>query len=290
MNIRHYLHIARHGRLYCMGGGGGSSHADTSTATNTATSSVNTDQSMMGGDGAVGFNGSGNVVDKSSTTNTSNSTAFTDMSSVVNNTAFTDGSNHSTNFADSSVRNTSSSTAFTDTSNHSTNFSDSSVRDSSTYFSDSSDRSTSFMDLSSKVSNDSSNKSTNFTDQSDRSVKNVTTTTDFGSVTAAMSGMGQLSSQAINTSGLMTKYGLDAVGAQSKDNLAVLSKAFDFAGAATAADVAKYTDVLGFARDTIDKTSAAYADAKDGGTNKTLTIAAVAVIGAVGLAAAFGRI
>jgi hypothetical protein len=209
-----------------MGGGGGSSEANTSTATTTHSSTVNTDQSMMGGDNAVGVNGTGNIIDKS----------------VVNNTAFTDTSNKSTNFSDSS--------------NRSTNFSDSSVK------------------------NDSSNHSTNYS----------STTTDFGAVTAALSGMGQLSSQALNTSGQMVKTGLDAVSAQSKDNITVLSKAFDFAGAATAADVAKYSDVLGFARDTIQKTSDAYADAKDGGTNKTLTIAAVAVIGAVGMAAAFGRI
>jgi hypothetical protein len=172
--------------------------------------------------------------------------------SVVNNTAFSDWSNKSTNFSDSSNK----STNFADSSNKSTNFSDASTK------------------------SDSSNHSLNYTSSS----------TDYGSVTAALSGMGQLSSQAMNLSGAVVKDGLAAIGAQSKDNISVLSKAFDFAGAATAADVAKYTDVLGFARDTIQKTGDAYADAKDGGTNKTLTIAAVAVIGAVGLAAAFGRI
>jgi hypothetical protein len=202
-----------------LGGGGGSSQANTSTATTSNSSTVNTDQSMMGGDNAIGLNGSGNVIDKS----------------VVNNTAFNDSSNHSTNFADSSVK------------------------------------------------NDSSSHDTNFTSTTNN------TTTDFGAVTAALAGMGQLSSQAVTTAGQMTKDGLAAVSAQSKDNLAVLNSAFNFAGAATAADAQKYTDVLGFAKDTINKTAAAYADAKDGGTNKTLTIAAVAVIGAVGLAAAFGR-
>jgi hypothetical protein len=170
--------------------------------------------------------------------------------SVVNNTAFNDSSNRSTNFLDASNK----STNFSDSSNHSTYFSDSSVR------------------------NDSSNRSTNYS------------TTDFGAVSAALSGMGKLSSQALDTSGMMVRDGLSAVRAQSSDNISVLSKAFEFAGASSAADAAKYTDVLGFAKEAISSTSAAYADAKDGGTNKTLTIAAVAVIGAVGLAAAFGRI
>jgi hypothetical protein len=223
-----------------LGGGGGSSQANTSTATTTHSSSVNTDQSMMGGDNAIGLNGSGNVIDKS----------------VVNNTAFSDYSDKSTTFTDNSVKDSS------------TKFYDSSVKDSSTKFTDSS------------VKNDSSNHSTNYS----------STTTDFGSVTAALAGMGQLSSQALTTAGQMTKDGLASVSAQSKDNLAVLNSAFTFASAATAADVTKYGDVLGFAKDTIQKTADAYADAKDGGTNKTLTIAAVAVIGAVGVAAAFGRI
>lgn len=196
------------------GGGGGSSSAQTSTATTTSSSQVNTDQSMMGGDNAVGVNGTGNLIDKS----------------VVNNTAFNDSSNRSTNFADSSNR----------------------------------------------------SSTTNFADSSDRSVHN--TTTDFGSVTAALSGMGQLSSAVVGQSGQMVRDGLSAVASQSKDNITVLDKAFNFAAGASATNAANYADVLGFAKDTIKKTSDAYADAKDGGTNKTLQIAAVATVAAVGLA------
>lgn len=218
------------GAMFCYGwmplyfGGGGKSQANTSTATTTNTSQVNTDQSMMGGDGAVGINGMGNIVDQS----------------VINNTAFNDNSNKSTNFSD--------------TSNRSTNFSDSSTR------------------------------TTIFTDSSDSSSSVQNTTTDFGSVSRSLDGMTQLSSLAVNNSAAIIKNGLDSVAGQSKENIAVLSKAFEFASKSSAADAQKYTDVLGFAKDSITKASDEYANAKDGGQNKTLMIAAVAVVGAVGLA------
>ncbi len=174
----------------------------------------------MGGDGAVGVNGTSNLIDKS----------------VVNNTAFTDTSNRSTNFADSS------------------------------------------------------NRSTNFTDSSNRAVSNSSTTnnttTDFGAVVRALDGMSSLSSASINMSGQMVRDGFGAVAGQSRDNINVLDKAFTFAAGASATNAQSYTDMLGFAKDTITKTGAAYADAKDGGTNKTLLIAAVATVAAVGLAVA----
>lgn len=206
----------------------------------------------------LGGKGGSSQANTSTATTTASSSVNTDQSMMGGDAAVM--LNGSGNVVDKSVVNN---TAFNDSSNKSTNFTDNS------------DKSTNFSDSSVKL--DSSNRSTNYS------------TTDFGSVTAALSGMGQLSSQALTASGLMVKDGLAAVSAQSKDNLAVLGKAFDFAGAASAADVAKYTDVLGFAKDTIAKTGAAYADAKDGGTNKSLTIAAVAVVGAVGLMAVFKR-
>lgn len=235
-----------HHRLYNLGGGGGSSQANTSTATSTTTSTNMLDQSMMGGDNAVGLNGNGNLVDKS----------------VTNNTAFTDTSNKSTNFADNST--TDNSTFFSDTSNNSTSFADSSNR--STNFLDSSTTST--------VSTSSSSSST------------INTISDFGSVTAALGGMGQLSSAALTLSGQVVKDGMGMLANQSKDNMAMADKAFAFASSQSAADAQKYTDVLGFAKDTIQQASTAYADAKDGGANKTLLIAAVATVGVVGLAMA----
>ncbi|WP_377704934.1 hypothetical protein [Pseudoduganella sp. UC29_71] len=216
-----------------LGGKGGSSQANTSTATSTNTSSVNTDQSMMGGDNAVGLNGNSNIVDKS----------------VVNNTAFNDSSDRSTTFVDSSNK----STNFSDSSNKSTNFADSSVK--------------------STVSTSSSST--------------VNTVSDFGSVTAALAGMGKLSDAALDFSGVVVKDSIKGLADQSKDNIAVLSKAFEFASKSSAADAQKYTDVLGFAKDNIAQASAAYAEAKDGGANKTLLIAAVATVGVVGLAFAF---
>lgn len=208
--------------MFCYGwmplyfGSGGKSQANTATTTTTSTSQVNTDQSMMGGDGSVGINGMGNLVDQS----------------VINNTAFTDSSNKSTNFSDSSVK----------------------------------------------------TSSTSFTDSSDRSSKVYNTTTDFGAVSRSLDGMTQLSSLAVNNSAAIIKNGLDSVASQSKDNISVLSKAFEFASKTSAADAQKYTDVLGFAKDSITKANDAYANAKDGGQNKTLMIAAVATVGAVGLA------
>jgi len=186
------------------GSKGGSSQANTSTATTTTTNTSMLDQSMMGGDDAVGLNGNGNIVDKS----------------VVNNTAF----------------------------------------------------------------NDSSNRSTTFVDSSDRSTTTNYTSTDFGSVTKALDGMGKVSDTALNLSGQIVKDGIKGLADQSKDNLSVLEKAFSFASASSAADSQKYTDVLGFAKDTISKSNAAFAEAKDGGTNKTLQIAAVATVAVVGLA------
>ncbi|AVR96894.1 hypothetical protein [Pseudoduganella armeniaca] len=217
MNIDLYKRKARyHGRLYNLGGKGGSSQANTSTATTTTTSTMMVDKSMQGGDNAVGLNGNSNLVDKS----------------VVNNTSFTDTSNRSTNFSDMS--------------NRSTNL------------------------------NDSSNRST---------VNNTTyTSTDFGSVSKALDGMGKTSAAALDLSGKIVEDGIKGLAVQSKDNLAVIDKAFAFASSSSAADAQKYTDVLGFAKDTISKSNAAFAEAKDGGTNKTLQIAAVATVAVVGLA------
>lgn len=239
MNIDLYKRKARYpGRLYNMGGKGGSSQANTSTATTTTTSTNMLDQSMMGGDNAVGLNGNSNLVDKS----------------VTNNTAFTDTSNRSTTFTDNS------------------------------------DKSTSFKDL--------SNRSTNFADASDNSTTTTNntsyTSTDFGSVTAALSGMGKLSDAALSLSGQVVTDGYKGLANQSKDNLSVISEAFRFASASSAADAQKYTDVLGFAKDSIAgvRSTAAdavagvrdsYANAADGGANKTLQIAAVAAVAAIGI-------
>lgn len=223
MRIRHHLHYARHGSIYRFGGDS-EAQANTSTSNRTTSSQVNTDQSMTGGDGAVGVNGTSNLIDQS----------------VVNNTAFTDTSNRSTNFTDTSNR--------------------------------------------SSVATTSSN--TAFTDSSNRSVTTNNNVTDFGAVVKALDGMSSLSSASINMSGQMVRDGFGAVSSQSRDNINVLDKAFTFVAGASATNAQSYTDMLGFAKDTISKTGAAFADAKDGGTNKTLLIAAVATVAAVGLAVA----
>jgi hypothetical protein len=195
-------------------GGKSSSSASTATSTTTTTNTNQIDQSMMGGDDAVGLNGNQNIVDKS----------------VVNNTAFTDNSNRS------------NTTTFTDTSNRSNT-----------------------------ISTSNSSTTNNYA-------------TDYGSVGKALDGMGQLSTATVNTASDIVKNGIKGLSEQSKDNIAVIQAAFDFAGKSSAADAVKYTDALGLAKDTISKANDAFATAKDGGQNKTLLIAAVATVGAVGLA------
>lgn len=241
MNIREQLHKARHGKLYCFGGGGGSSQANTSTATTTTTTTHMTDQSMTGGDNAIGINGLGNLVDKSVV----NNTAFNDSSSK----SFTDFSNKSTNF--------------TDNSNRSTNFTDNSAR------------------------NTDSGNSTVFTDNSNRST--TVNTTDFGSVGKSLDGMSQLSAMAVGNYGQIIKDGQAGLAAQGANSVSLLQKAFDFAGQASAADAQKYTDVIGFAKDSITKANDAFATAKDGGETKKFTIAAAAMVATVGIAFALKK-
>ncbi|MFZ6748042.1 hypothetical protein [Undibacterium sp. Ren11W] len=80
---------------------------------------------------------------------------------------------------------------------------------------------------------DSSNRSTNFEDNSNK-VTN-TTVTDFGSVGAALAGMGATSTTAINNAGGAVMAALQSLSKQSSDNAGLMKSAFSFAGDATAA-------------------------------------------------------
>jgi len=135
---------------------------------------------------------------------------------------------------------------------------------------------------------DNSDRSTKFTDNSNRSTTTSSTTnytsTDFGSVTKALEGMGQLSMATTSTASEMLKNGMKGLADQSKDNISVLEKAFAFASKSSAADAQNYESALGLAKEAMTSSQKAFADAKDGGQNKTLLIAAVATFGAVGLA------
>jgi len=180
-------------------------------------------------------------------TNTTTNTTMVDKSMQGGDDAV--GINGNQNLIDKSVVNN---TAFTDLSDRSTNFSDSSNR-------------------SNTVTTSNSSTTNNYT-------------TDFGSVGKALDGMGQLSTITVNTASDIVKNGIKGLADQSKDNIAALQMAFDFASKSSAADAQKYTDAIGLAKDTITKANDAFATAKDGGQNKTLLIAAAGVVGAVGLA------
>jgi hypothetical protein len=229
---------------------GGSSKSDSSVKTQNETlnNATSIDKRAVAQDSAVSLTGDGNTVNRNSTTN----------------------------FADSSNRSTTSLTSFIDNS-----FKDSSSK---TTFTDSSNRSTTFTD------NSTSDSSTNFTDSSDRSVH--TTVTDYGSVGAALDGMGAMVGRAFGTvdlgfgvAGDGIKGAVDTLKLQTTKGYEGVSDAFAVAKAMSASSQANSAAVLGFATDTIKKTNEAFAQADDGGQSK-MVMAALVVVGAVGVAMA----
>lgn len=232
---------------------GGDSSSDSSVATKNDTSNVanSWDKRNVVSDSAVGLTGDGNMVDRSASTITS----MMDSSSTSTITSMMDSSNKSTNFNDSS------------STNSSTNFSDSSIRDSSTNFTDNR------IDASTKI--DNSNKSTNFTDNSTKS--------DLGAISAAMG----LAATATNGMGSVANNSIDGVMGvmkqQSYDSQQGVMAAFELARSSGSTTAKNSSDVLGFASQAIEKTSAAMNDAKDGNQSK-MVMTALIVIGAIGVA------
>jgi hypothetical protein len=209
------------------------------------------------------FGGSSKADSSVKTTNqTDNYAVSTDKRAVAQDSAVSltgDGNtvnrNSTTNFADSSNRSTTSLTSFIDNS---------------------------FKDSSSKTTfTDTSNRSTNFTDNSNRSV--TTTVTDYGSVGAALDGMGAMTSRAFDTADIGIKGAVDVLKLQTTEGYKGVSDAFATARAMSASSQANSAAVLGFATDTINKTNAAFQQADDGGDSKMVMIA-IAVVGAVGVA------
>lgn len=129
-------------------------------------------------------------------------------------------------------------------------------------------------------------QSTSFTDASDRSTTTITTTTDFGSVTAALGGMERVSSRVVDSSQIAINGAIDSLNRTGANSLTLSMKAFDMASAQSANASTSAAQVLGFATNAMNDQRAAFAEAKDGGQNKTLLLAAAAVVGVVGLAAA----
>jgi hypothetical protein len=123
---------------------------------------------------------------------------------------------------------------------------------------------------------DTSNRSTNttFTDKSNRSVNtdnhSITNfqTTDFGSVGAALSGMGQISNRAIDNAGSAVLTAMQSMASTSANNANLMKQAMSFASdsATTAASSAKETIA---ASKSSDQTQMI----------KTLAIAGVAAVG-----------
>lgn len=226
---------------------GGDSDSDSSTTTNNTTRNdyFVTDKRNTVGDQAIGLSGDNNTIDRSTS----------------NLTQFFDSSNRSTNFSDSSDR--------------------------STHFADNSDRSTAFN------SNNTTSNSNNtiFTDNRDMSVHSSTTITDYGSVAASVGLAGAMSTKALETAGLLNGQnvglaGLSITGAidnmklQSQTGLEATKLAFDLVRSSGANNLQSSAAVLGMAQNAIEKTSAAFQEASDGGEKKTImyAIGAVAVI------------
>lgn len=152
-----------------------------------------------------------------------------------------------------------------------------------------------FIDRSTATANstsfsDSSNRSTNFADSSKRDSENVTTTnittTDFGSVGKSLEGMGAIASRVVGLADTSVMGALESVNKTGANNLAFALKAFDVSSAQSANALTTSREVMGFADKAINQSKAAFAEAKDGGTNKTMLIVGLAVVGAVGVALA----
>jgi hypothetical protein len=227
------------GKLLGFGDSNTTSQANTTNQTSNTTNQQ--DNSFMLGDSSFGLRGDQNVIDQSAVT--TNSTTFTDASYKSSDTTFTDNSNRS------------SFTSFVDASDRSTTFTDNSVRASSTVFSD----------YSVRDSNNTSN--TNYS----------STTTDFGSVRAALDGITQVSSRSISGAGDMLNSSIGSLKSVSADNLAVIKEAFNFARGSAVDSNASMVSAFGFAQNSIDKSAQAFDNAATAPDNKNIKYLAGAV-------------
>lgn len=132
----------------------------------------------------------------------------------------------------------------------------------------------------------SANSSTSFTDNSDRSSTTITTVTDFGAIGQMLGTVGTVANRAIGQSEMLGAGAIDSLNKTGANSVMLALKAFDTASAQSANAISSAREVMGFAQRAIDETSDAFATAKDGGTNKTMLIVALAVVGAVGVAVA----
>jgi hypothetical protein len=189
------------------------------------------------------------------TANTTNNTDYNDKRAV--------GSDSAVSLSgDRNVVDRSSSTSFTDTSNRS------------------STSLTSFLDTSNRAN------TTTFTDNSDRHV--VNTTTDFGSVSAALGLAGTMTAGAYGVANNGINGAIEALKLQSKNGVDMVSKAFDLAKSSAANSQQSGAQLMGFATDALQATQSAMADAKDSGQSK-MVIYAIGAIAVIGVAFALKR-
>ncbi len=113
-------------------------------------------------------------------------------------------------------------------------------------------------------------------------------TTDYGSVGSALSGLGQMTGQALNVTGSAVNGAVGALAGISADSQKSIASAFAAASASSANSMTNSAAVLGFASSAIDKTNAAFAEAKDSGASKIMTYA-IAAVAAIGIAFALKR-
>jgi hypothetical protein len=196
------------------------------------------------------------------TSNTDNSQMFGDNAVTGSNNAWIDASNRSstTTFTDSSDR----STTFTDNSDRSTN--------TETSFSDSSNRSTNFNDSSGSHNVTTTNTNTTITNS------------DFGSIGAAMSGMGKVSAQVIDLGGASIAGLFDILKFESVQNQKNIDLAFGTAKASQTMAEKTAAQVIGFADSNTAKAKDAFETAAQP-EQKKMMYAALAVIAVVGFMA-----
>ena len=124
----------------------------------------------------------------------------------------------------------------------------------------------------------------------DGSNRSTNISTDFGSVGAALGGMGTISSRAIDLGQFAVGGAIDVMKQQTALNAAGIASAFDVAKQSSANALTTAAQVMGFANTQTAAASDAFKAAKDESNgNRTLMLTALAVVGAVGVAVAMKK-
>lgn len=130
--------------------------------------------------------------------------------------------------------------------------------------------------------NRTQNDTTNFTDNSatdsgnSTSFTSISTTTDFGSVQAGITGIGNMGEAVVGMSGNAINGAIKSLNTTGENQLSAMNAVFDFATKQSVNSMTTANQVLGYAKETIGKTNEAFADAKQGPEQKIM----LAMIGA----------